>query len=68
MRVLGIHYKKVTGAYETRRARVYSKGKKKHLTLYALDDNGIFFTKIISRAEGLIWRWKKRNQKKIPNS
>jgi len=68
MIVLGIYFKKVTGAYEARRGRVYSKGKKKHLTLYAIDDQGKFFTRIVSRTEGLIWRLKKRRQKKISTS
>jgi len=64
MEVLGIYYQYVHGAYETRHGRTYKRGRKKHLTLYALDDYGRFFTKKVSQVEALIWRAKKRGMKR----
>jgi len=64
MEVLGIYNQFVHGAYETRRGRVYKRGRKKHLTLYGLDDYGRFFTKKVSQVEALIWRAKKRGMKR----
>ncbi|MEE8115350.1 MAG: hypothetical protein V3T23_13480 [Nitrososphaerales archaeon] len=63
MEVLGIYSQFVHGAYKTRQGRRYKRGRKKHLTLYALDDYGRFFTKKISQVEGLLWKARKRQQK-----
>jgi len=63
MEVLGIYYQFVHGAYQTRRGRTYKRGGKRHLTLYALDDYGHFFTKKVSQVEALIWKARKRRQK-----
>ena len=63
MEVLGIYNQFVHGAYETRHGRTYKRGRKKHLTLYALDEEGRFFTKKISQVEALLWKARKRRQK-----